>query len=144
MWQYLISGFTTGGFDRPPALSADTDFLSLLSTIVNYFLGFIGTIAFLIFLWAGFSMVTSAGNADTVKKARTAMVYAIIGIVIILLAYAGVTTLVNYLETGTVNMEGTGSGTANPTPRATVTIIPGSVIEINPTILGDPGRFVGP
>jgi len=142
-WHYLISGFTTGGFDRPPALSEDIDFVSLLSTIVNYFLGFIGTFAFIIFLWAGFSILTSAGNADRVKKARTAMIYAIIGIVVILLAYAGVTTLVNYLETGEINIEGTGAGVATPTPRTTNTVLEGTTIEINPTILGNPGRFVG-
>ncbi len=141
MWHYLISGFTTGGFDRPPALSQDVDFLSLLSTIVNYFLGFIGTFAFIIFLWAGFSILTSAGNADKVKKAKTAMIYAIMGIVVILLAYAGVTTLTQYLATGEVNIEGTVAGTASPMPRPTV--LEGTTIEINPTILGNPGGFRG-
>ncbi len=144
MW-YLISGFTTGGFDRPPALSQDVDFVSLLSTIVNYFLGFIGTFAFIIFLWAGFSILTSAGNADKVKKARTAMIYAIVGILIILLAYAGVTTLVNYLETGEVTIVGSGAATAEPStsPRAGVPVLEGRTIEVNPTILGNPGRFQG-
>lgn len=93
-WFYLVfNGFTTQGFNVPDALKTRTDFLLTVREIVTWFLGFTGTVSFLIILWAAFTLVTAAGNDDKVKKARSGFVYAFIGIVIIAVSYA----FVNFL-----------------------------------------------
>lgn len=52
---------------------------------VVYFLG--GLICVLVIIIAGFTYVTSAGESNSVKKAKSAILYAAIGIVVILLAF---------------------------------------------------------
>ena len=81
---------------RPGNLS-DTPFLALLSSIINWILGLVGTIAVLMLIWGGFSYLTSAGNSEVTKKAKQTITYSIIGIIIIALSY----TLVNFI-TGTL------------------------------------------
>ncbi|MBI4836169.1 MAG: hypothetical protein HY817_02830 [Candidatus Abawacabacteria bacterium] len=96
---YLVqNGFTTQGFHVPDFLASRTDFLSSGSQILNWILGFVGTVAFLIILWAGLTMVTSAGNSDRIKKARSALIYTFIGIVIIAVSYVFVQLITWYLS----------------------------------------------
>lgn len=139
-WIFLqiahVSGFTTQGFDRPMGLSSETSFVVLLSTILNWFLGFVGTFAFLILVWAGFSYMTSRGVGDKVKKAKTTMIYALTGIIIILLAYAAIFTITHYLATGQM----TEDPSAGSTVPAAVEVSPRSgVVTVNPSSLGVPG-----
>lgn len=139
-WFYLqiarTNGFTTQGFTKPAGLSSEVNFTVLLGTIFNWFLGFVGTLAFLMFVWAGFSYMTSRGQGDKVKKAKTIMIYSLIGIVIILLAYAAVFTVTTYLATG--QMVGD-VPTAVPAVPVAVPVSPqGGVVPVNPTSLGTP------
>lgn len=139
-WIYLqiarTNGFTTQGFTRPSSLSSEVSFTVLFGTIFNWFLGFVGTLAFLMFVWAGFSYMTSRGQADKLKKAKTIMVYALIGIVIILLAYAAIFTITTYLATG--EMVGEVSTAASTVPLAVPVSPQGGLVPVNPTSLGMP------
>ena len=65
-------------------------------SLVNWLLGFVGIIAVVLFIYAGVLFLISAGNDESVGKAKKIMLYAVIGIVIIFLAY----TIVNALTTG--------------------------------------------
>ncbi len=56
-------------------------------------LGFIGTFALAFFVYGGFMMIISMGNAERVKKGRDILVAAVVGIVITFSAYA----LVNFI-----------------------------------------------
>ena len=60
----------------------------LIADIIAVILGFVGTIAFIIFLMGGFLWLTARGNDEQVKKARMYMTNALIGIVVIILAYS--------------------------------------------------------
>lgn len=62
-----------------------------ITTIINYFLGLLGLIAVAFLIYAGILMVTAGGNEEQVAKARKIIMYAVIGIVIILLSYTIVT-----------------------------------------------------
>ncbi len=66
-----------------------------ISTIINYFLGLLGLIAVGFLIYAGVLMVTAGGNDEQVTKARKIIMYAVIGIVIILLSY----TIVQFVTT---------------------------------------------
>ena len=58
-----------------------------ISTVINYFLGLLGLIAVGFLIYAGVLMVTAGGKEEQVTKARKIIMYAIIGIVIVLLSY---------------------------------------------------------
>ncbi len=61
---------------------------SLITGIIKLILGFLGVIAVLIILWAGFIWMTAQGEPDKVKKAKDMIYAGIIGLVIIFAAYA--------------------------------------------------------
>ncbi|MBP6085388.1 hypothetical protein KA517_04085 [Candidatus Gracilibacteria bacterium] len=145
-WFYflaLVNGFSPNGLSRPQSLSSETGFLNLLSIILNWFLGFVGVVAFLIFLWAGFTYIVSSGKAESVKKAKTMMIYAMVGIVVILLAYAAIATLTDAFSPAAtipdaipVQATAVGSvpvGTAVPVPA---TAMPPTTVTVNPDNLG--------
>jgi len=56
--------------------------------IVNIVLGFLGILATLIVLLGGFKWMTSGGNSDKVDEAKKLIGAGIVGLVIILAAYA--------------------------------------------------------
>ncbi|MBI5467400.1 MAG: hypothetical protein HY975_04290 [Candidatus Kerfeldbacteria bacterium] len=68
----------------------------LISQIVRYVLGTIAIIATLMFVWGGYMMLTSGGNADQVKKAKETLAWASIGIIVILLSW----TIIRFVLAG--------------------------------------------
>jgi Zn-dependent protease with chaperone function len=70
-------------------------------TIVKYLFGFLGIIAILLMLYAGFIWMTAAGNEEKVSQAKKILTAAIIGLVIIFISYAIAAFVVNQLITAT-------------------------------------------
>ena len=56
--------------------------------IINTFLYIGGIVAVVMMIVAGIQMTTSAGDPGAVKKAKNTMTYAIVGLVVMILAYA--------------------------------------------------------
>lgn len=75
---------TTIGADNGGA----TDLPVLVGRIINTLLSVLGIIFVCFVVYAGFLYLTAAGNPDAVKKAKALLTQAIIGIVIIVAAYA--------------------------------------------------------
>ncbi len=115
---YLVqNGFATQGFHVPEALAGKTDLLITGQEIVNWILGFVGTVAFLMIIWGAFTLLTAAGNADRIKKGKMAILYAVIGIVIIALSYSASMFLADNLSPAVLNAPATQStaiGTSVP------------------------------
>jgi lysylphosphatidylglycerol synthetase-like protein (DUF2156 family) len=72
-----------------------SDLSTAITTISNTILLIIGAIAVLFLIVGGFQYVTSAGSPDNVSKAKNTILYAIIGIIFAILAYA----IVNFVVT---------------------------------------------
>lgn len=68
-------------------------FIILGINVGTYIFGFIGALALLFFVYGGFMMILSQGNQEKVKKGTSAMVAAVIGLVIAFGAYALITFL---------------------------------------------------
>lgn len=66
---------------------ACADATCLIGQVVRYILGSIAVVATLMFIWGGVMMLTSGGNADQVKKAKETLVWATIGVIVILLSW---------------------------------------------------------
>jgi len=73
--------------DAPSAASQSGDLRSVINSFVNYFLSFLGLLAVMMIIYAGILMVSSAGDEEQSKKGKTIILWAVIGIVIILLSY---------------------------------------------------------
>jgi hypothetical protein len=67
-----------------PRVDANSALQSILTT--TYF--WAGIVCVLVIIVAGFFYVTSAGNAATIKKAKDAILGAVIGLVVIMMAFA--------------------------------------------------------
>lgn len=55
--------------------------------IINFVISFLGLAAVVIILVGGFKWMTSMGNQDTVKKAKSLIIAGVIGLIIILAAW---------------------------------------------------------
>lgn len=64
-------------------ISAD----QLLTNVLNTVYMVSGILAVIIIIVAGYFYVTSAGNSSTVEKAKNAIIYSVVGLVVILLAF---------------------------------------------------------
>ena len=97
-------GFISQG-DNPSAVSAATQgqgsFRSLALTIVNFFLTFLGLIAVVMIIYGGFLYVTAAGKEESIGTAKKIIMYAAIGIIVILLSFAIVNTVLTAGTGGT-------------------------------------------
>lgn len=60
----------------------------LIGTYVTAFLGFVGTIAFVVFLYGGFLWLTARGNDDQVADAKKYLFNGTVGVAVIVLAYS--------------------------------------------------------
>lgn len=59
----------------------------LVGNIINFILGFVGTIALILFIYGGFTWMLSAGSPDKVKKGKNIIVWAVIGLFVVFTAY---------------------------------------------------------
>jgi hypothetical protein len=71
----------------------DQDLKSGLGELINVALGFLGIVAVIIILFGGFKWMTAGGNDEKVGEAKRLIIAGIIGLAIILSAYA-ITTFV--------------------------------------------------
>lgn len=69
-------------------IKTDKRFSEYIQDVVVYLLTFLALITVMLILWAGFSVLTSAGDEEKVKKAKKIIVYAIAGLILITLAYS--------------------------------------------------------
>lgn len=85
-----------------------------VARIIQIALGFLGTIAVVLIIYAGFLWMTSEGNADKLKKAKDTLKSAAIGLLIILSAFAIVTFVIDRLNNALGN--GSGQSTVDSVP----------------------------
>ena len=68
--------------------STDVGLENMIIFVINAILGLLGIIFLVLTLYAGFLWMTAAGNDEQVTKAKSILTAAIIGVVIIVAAYA--------------------------------------------------------
>jgi hypothetical protein len=83
----LLWDDTTDNFQATIGLS-NNDSREIAAQAANVMLGFIGMIAVIIMLLGGFRWMTSAGNEDKVAEAKKIIGAGVIGLIIILAAFA--------------------------------------------------------
>ena len=100
MHQYIaiISKLIAASFNDPngggtynvvvPTVNANS---TSLATIVQIVLGVIGSVAVLVIVIASIQLVLSGGNPQSVQRARETILWAVIGLVVVVSAYTIVT-----------------------------------------------------
>ena len=65
---------------------------------MRYLLGFVTIIGVIYVIYAGFQLMTGGGDEEKVKKARQIIIYVLVGIVLMWLAYAIVTIIIRAIS----------------------------------------------
>lgn len=79
-----------------------SDLKAAVINIINWVLGLLGIIAVIMVLVGGFQWMTAGGNEDKVEKSKKIISAAIVGLIIILLAWA----IVNFVLKTASNVSG--------------------------------------
>lgn len=69
------------------AFTKNSDLQGSIGRLIGYALSFVGTIFFLLIVYAGFKWMTAAGNEKQAGEAKELIIQAIIGLIIIFSAY---------------------------------------------------------
>lgn len=81
----VAGGIDCAGGNLPKNISGSG---SILMNVINLLIGIIGIVAVIMIIVGAFQLTLSSGNSDSVKKAKDTILFAIIGVVIALLAFA--------------------------------------------------------
>lgn len=92
------------------AVGQKTDLKDTVADVINIILGFLGIVAVILIMYAGWLYLTARGNEDQVKKAKLILRNALIGLVIIFAAWGITAFVINQLRGATSAGPGAGGG----------------------------------
>ena len=87
-------GFVTGMKDQTESFLGTAGFSTtmetenIVATVIELVLGFLGIIFVILMIFSGYQWMTAAGNEEQVKKATARIKNAVIGLIIVVFAYA--------------------------------------------------------
>jgi hypothetical protein len=79
----------------------DQDIRTTIGGVIRAFMGLLGIVAVLLILYGGFKWMTAAGNEDQVGEAKKIIISGVIGLIIIMSAYAIATFVIGAIVNGT-------------------------------------------
>ena len=110
------------------------DLKLVIVRIVQVIMGFLGIIAVIVILYGGYIYMTSKGELDQITKAKQILLNGVIGLIIILSAFAIVTYIINRMQDATTE------GDESPTTTYTIDIdygaLGGGILE---SVYPEPG-----
>lgn len=87
---------------------SETKAEDVVKNIISILFWIIGILAVIVIIYAGITFITAAGNPSKVAQAKTMIIYAVIGLVVAILAY----TIVNFVV-GASSGKGVNSGSSS-------------------------------
>jgi type IV secretory pathway VirB2 component (pilin) len=103
----LAQNPTTDTQVNPPTGAGETIY-TLLQRVANTLLGISAVVAVIFLIIGGLRYVISAGNADSVETAKNTVLYSVIGLVIILLAFV-IVNIITKLVGGSISAPTSGA-----------------------------------
>jgi len=79
-------------------LGQNTTLANALSTILTWFFGFLAAITLVLVIYAGVLYLTAGGNEEQTKRAKTILIDAVAGLIVILIAFALVNWVGNIIK----------------------------------------------
>ena len=101
-------GATGAGSSGSPKLE------TIIANIIQTMFFIIGVLAVIVIIYSGFLFIVASGNPQTIQKAIRSIVYAVVGLVVAIMAYAIVGFVVNTFQGGS----GGGSGSNSSAPAS--------------------------
>lgn len=98
-----------GGIKNPLGDKNQT-ITDVLVKVINWMLGLVGFIALIALITGGARMIMDFGNEEQVKKGKTTILWAVIGLLVVILSYA----IIN-IVTGEILGGGSGGGSNSTT-----------------------------
>ncbi len=101
----------------------DRSLFSILTSVVNWAITFIGILAVIIFIYGGFIYLTSQGESDKIEQAKKIILYAVVGVIVSILGFVAVSTIDSIVSgrgvnTGSPNQDSSpGGGNDSATPQ---------------------------
>ena len=83
----IFTMLAAGGLPDPIP-GKNTNLSTSIVNILNGVIGILGIVAVVVIIIGGIGYMTSAGDAGKVKKAKDTLLYGVIGLVIVVLAFA--------------------------------------------------------
>ncbi|MDO9399502.1 MAG: hypothetical protein Q7T79_02350 [bacterium] len=77
--------------------------LAVITTVINVVLSLLGVIFLILIIFAGFNWMTAAGEEEKITKAKSTITAAIIGLIVVLSAYAISYFVIFQISTATLN-----------------------------------------
>lgn len=71
----------------------DTEAIDIVKRIINVLLYIIGILSVVMIIFSGLKYVNSRGDAESIKSAKNTLLYAVVGLVVAMLAF----TIVNFV-----------------------------------------------
>lgn len=155
-WDCIKKGLTNcavtpeGSFELPDAelfntIGQNVSLRQYILNVLNFVLSFLGLIAVAALIYAGFLYVTSGGDDSANEKSKKILIYAVIGILLILASFAIVNTVIRNAGVGTDDRDNI-SNIVDPETGAPV--VPGTPGGVNvpgtPTTPGLINNLVNP
>lgn len=108
-----LASFATPDVDLPDkgtipentGIFEGTSLIEAITIIINWVLGFVGIIIFIIFLYAGFEYATSGGDENKTKEAQSRMTNAVIGLIIVFFAFVASNAILSFIFPDSVAQE---------------------------------------
>lgn len=101
-------GDQTDNFTQTAGFSTTMEAEDIIATIIKLVLSLLGIIFVVLMIFSGYQWMTAGGNEEVVKKAKSRITSAVIGLVIVLFAYGITAFIFNNLPS---NVTGGGSDT---------------------------------
>ena len=80
-----------------PLTTNSTDPAEIIGLIIKSALGLVGGIALVMTVYGGFQWLTSAGNAEKVKKGSATMIWSVVGLIFVLASYLLMQNVINFI-----------------------------------------------
>jgi hypothetical protein len=111
-WAQTASDQLAGGLEATSATGlSTTDIRVIVSRIINAFFGLLGLVAVTLFMYAGYIYMTARGDAAQLDRAKQIMVSAVVGLIILLSAYAIAQFIIRAILGGASGTPGGSTGT---------------------------------
>jgi len=98
-----------GSFQKGTGLG-NNDPRKIVTNIINIALGFLGILAIVIIMYAGFLWMMSGGNPDKINKAKHILISGAIGLVIVMSSFAIASFVLDAIFRSTTHTPGAGGG----------------------------------
>ncbi len=94
--QVTKEGLSTFDPSDIEGISNEKSLLQQIIKLTNWVLGFVGAIAVLMLVYAGILITAAGGSADIIKKGKNIVLYAVIGIIVLIGSYTIANTVLNF------------------------------------------------